>query len=69
MICILLSVSSGILQPAIQQRAVRPAARMLYLMEELRNAKNAQPGQHFLHICALQIFISLRWKRTYVEST
>lgn len=38
-------------------------------MEELENTKNVKPGQHSLHIYALQIFISLRWQGTYGEST
>lgn len=43
--------------------------KTVVLMGELGNTKNSQPSQHFLHIYTLQIFIFLRWQRTYGEST
>lgn len=47
----------------------RTCCNTVVLVEELGNIKNAQPGQCFLHIYGLQIFISLRWQRTYGELT
>lgn len=32
---------------------------------ELENIKKAEPGQFFSFVYTLQLFISLRWQRTY----